>query len=74
MAAWLRRMLACNLADALRDLGRQKRDAARERPLDAALAESSARVEVWLAAEQSSPSAPALKFSPQRALRRNAPI
>jgi RNA polymerase sigma-70 factor (ECF subfamily) len=52
MAAWLRRMLACNLADALRALGRQKRDAAREHSLD----QSSARVEAWLAAEQSSPS------------------
>jgi RNA polymerase sigma-70 factor (ECF subfamily) len=56
MAGWLRRMLACNLADALRALGRQKRDAARERSLEAALDESSARVEAWLAAEQSSPS------------------
>jgi RNA polymerase sigma-70 factor (ECF subfamily) len=56
MAGWLRRMLACNLADALRALGRAKRDAARERSLEAALAESSARVEAWLAAEQSSPS------------------
>jgi RNA polymerase sigma-70 factor (ECF subfamily) len=56
MAGWLRRMLACNLADALRALGRQKRDAARERSLEAALNESSARVEAWLAAEQSSPS------------------
>jgi RNA polymerase sigma-70 factor (ECF subfamily) len=56
MAGWLRRMLACNLADALRALGRQKRDAARERSLEAALDESSARVQAWLAAEQSSPS------------------
>ena len=56
MAAWLRRLLACNLADAARLLGRAKRDAARERSLEAAIEASSARLEAWLAAEQSSPS------------------
>jgi RNA polymerase sigma-70 factor (ECF subfamily) len=56
MAAWLRRMLACNLADALRALHRGKRDVGRERSLEAELAESSARLGAWLAAEQSSPS------------------
>ena len=56
MAAWLRQMLAYNLADALRALHRAKRDAARERSLEAALDESSARIESWLVAEQSSPS------------------
>ena len=38
MAAWLRRMLACNLADALRALHRDKRDVDRERSLDAKMA------------------------------------
>jgi RNA polymerase sigma-70 factor (ECF subfamily) len=56
MAAWLRQILNRLLANALRDLRRGKRDIARERSLEAALNESSARVEAWLAADQSSPS------------------
>src|SRR5438309_10795938 len=51
MAAWLRRMLACNLADALRALSRGKRNVARERSLETELEQSSARVQAWLAAE-----------------------
>jgi RNA polymerase sigma-70 factor (ECF subfamily) len=54
--AWLRQILARNLAHAVRDLGRAKRDVSRERSLEAALDASSARLEAWLAAEQSSPS------------------
>jgi RNA polymerase sigma-70 factor (ECF subfamily) len=56
MAAWLRRMLACNLADAQRALHRDKRDVDRERSLEAELAASSARLALWLATDQSSPS------------------
>ena len=56
LAAWLRQILARNLAHAVRDLGRAKRDIGRERSLEAALDASSARLEAWLAAEQSSPS------------------
>src|SRR5262245_2203896 len=55
-AAWLRQILARTLADVLRDLGRDKRNAALERSLEAALETSSAGLQVWLAAEQSSPS------------------
>jgi len=56
MAAWLRQILARNLAHAARDHGRQKRDAGREVSIAAAVDQSSARLEAWLAAEQSSPS------------------
>src|SRR5262245_9934004 len=56
MAGWLRQMLACTLADAIRALGRAKRDVARERSLEEAIDQSSKRIEAWLAAEQSSPS------------------
>lgn len=48
MAAWLRQILARTLADTLRDLARERRDISRERSLEVALAESSARLERWL--------------------------
>ncbi|HYT95219.1 MAG TPA: sigma-70 family RNA polymerase sigma factor [Gemmataceae bacterium] len=54
--AWLRRILLRNLANAVRDFARAKRDVSRERSLEAALESSSARLEALLAAEQSSPS------------------
>jgi RNA polymerase sigma-70 factor (ECF subfamily) len=56
MAGWLRQILANHLAHVVRDFGRQKRDAGRELPLAQVLDDSSARLEAWLAAEQSSPS------------------
>ena len=61
MAAWLRRMLACNLADAVRAWSRDKRNLARERRLEAAVEQSSSRIDAWLAAEQSSPSQRAMR-------------
>jgi RNA polymerase sigma-70 factor (ECF subfamily) len=57
LAGWLRQILARQLAHAVRDLGRAKRDVGRERSLSQAVEQSSARLEAWLAAEQSSPSA-----------------
>lgn len=60
-AGWLRQMLAFNLADALRHLGRDKRDAARERSLEQELEQSSIRLGSWLAAGQASPSEHAVR-------------
>ena len=54
--AWLRKILAGELARASRDLGRDKRDVDRERSLERALEQSSQRLEQWLAADDSSPS------------------
>jgi RNA polymerase sigma-70 factor (ECF subfamily) len=61
LAGWLRKMLACDLADAVRALGRARRDAGRERSLEAAFDESSSRLEGWLAAGYSSPSQRAVR-------------
>ena len=54
--AWLRRILAHNLADALRAFDQAKRDAGRERSLEVALAGSSLRLGLWLLAPEPSPS------------------
>jgi RNA polymerase sigma-70 factor (ECF subfamily) len=54
--AYLRRMLANNLADLARRWDADARDVNRERSLDAQVVDSSARLANWLAADQSSPS------------------
>lgn len=56
LAAWLRQILARNLAHAARDFGRDKRDATRERSLEAVLDDAAAGIADQLAADQSSPS------------------
>ena len=56
LAAWLRTALARNLADELRRVRADRRDIGREVSLDATLDQSAARIESFLAAEQSSPS------------------
>ena len=56
LVAWLRQILAHNLVDMIRGFRRAKRDVARERSLEEALDHSSARLDAWLVAEQSSPS------------------
>jgi RNA polymerase sigma-70 factor (ECF subfamily) len=55
LAAWLRAMLAHNIADAIKRFGRDKRNAGRERALDDALAASSLRLQDCLAAAGRSP-------------------
>jgi len=61
LACWLRRILSNALVDAVRELTGAKRDVARERSLEAELAQSSARLESLLQASPSSPSAHLLR-------------
>jgi RNA polymerase sigma-70 factor (ECF subfamily) len=56
LAAWLRQVLAHNLADEVRRATADRRDVTRERSLQQALDDSSARLGDLLAAPQSSPS------------------
>lgn len=58
-SAWLRAALANNIRDALRHMGRQKRDWNRDQSLDQALEQSSARLA--LVANQESPSGIAVR-------------
>ena len=59
LRSWLRAILARNLADAVRSFRRCKGD--RAHSLEAALEESSAKLEAFLASEESSPSQRAMR-------------
>ena len=61
LACWLRQVLVNQVTDAMRGLGRHKRDVSRERSLETHVEESFSRVDQWLAAGQSSPSVGAAK-------------
>jgi RNA polymerase sigma-70 factor (ECF subfamily) len=61
LAGWLRQMLIHNVADAGRALRRAKRDVELERSLEAALENSSVRLQAFLVADQSSPSQHAMR-------------
>jgi RNA polymerase sigma-70 factor (ECF subfamily) len=56
LSAWLRQILARNLADEIRRLGRQKRNIALEKSLHEQLNETTLVLERWLASNDSSPS------------------
>lgn len=55
-AAWLKKILTCNLVDALRHDRREKRDIARQQSLEVEISGSFRRAEEWLAESQPSPS------------------
>jgi RNA polymerase sigma-70 factor (ECF subfamily) len=56
LAAWLRRILASTLADAVKHYERDKRAVGLERSLEADLDRSASGFAAWLAADQTSPS------------------
>jgi len=56
LVAWLRQILATELADSVRHCHRDKRDIAREQSLSADIEQSAGGLENWLAADHTSPS------------------
>jgi RNA polymerase sigma-70 factor, ECF subfamily len=56
LSSWLRAILANELRDAVKHYYRDKRNIARELPLDAELDRSASGLEAWLAIQQTSPS------------------
>src|SRR5262249_53787748 len=56
LVAWLRKILARTLADAVKHFERDKRDVGMERSLEAELDRSASGFAAWLAADQTSPS------------------
>ncbi len=56
LAKWLNQMLSNNITDAARAMRRQKRDIAREQPLDKSGPGSAVGAANWIASEQTSPS------------------
>ena len=61
LVAWLRAILARNLLNTARDYAAQKRDVARERAMSQQLADSSVRLERFLASDQTTPSQIAIR-------------
>lgn len=61
LAGWLRQILANQLAEALRRFRRQQRDVDLEKSLEAAIEESSARIQRWLSLDQVGPGQQALR-------------
>jgi RNA polymerase sigma-70 factor (ECF subfamily) len=61
LVAWLRRILANTMTDALRQFGRDKRDLAREQSLEAAVEDSARSFQALFAAAPSSPSQQAMR-------------
>ena len=57
LAAWLRKILARTLADAVKHHDRDRRDIGLERSIEADLDRSASGFAAWLAADQTSPSA-----------------
>ena len=55
LVAWLRKILANQLGESLRRFTADRRDVSREHSVEAGLEQSSARLESWLADQQSSP-------------------